>query len=107
MFWVPQLQRRTGHWANANYQKKWERPIHVIYLDTNNQEGFNQKCGIKIFGESTRRQPDKSMKIIARMNMELAVFSHEIFPQKNIQHTNNWLFEHLGMIIKALVLKMF
>jgi len=74
----------TGHWHNANYQKKWERPIHIIYLDTNNQEGFNQKCGIKIFGESTRRQPDKSMKIIARSEYGTNRFRHNIFPQKDI-----------------------
>ena len=74
----------TGHWSNANYQKKWERPIHIIYLDTNNQEGFNQQCGIKIFGESTRRQPDKSMKIIARSEYGISRFHHEVFPQKNI-----------------------
>jgi hypothetical protein len=74
----------TGHWSNANYQKKWERPIHIIYLDTNNQEGFNQKCGIKIFGESTRRQPDKSMKIIARSEYGTSRFQHRIFPQKDI-----------------------
>lgn len=74
----------TGHWHNANYQKKWERPIHIIYLDTNNQEGFNQKCGIKIFGESTRRQPDKSMKIIARSEYGESRFRYKIFPQKDI-----------------------
>jgi hypothetical protein len=74
----------TGHWSNANYQKKWERPIHIIYLDTNNQEGFNQKCGIKIFGESTRRLPDKSMKIIARSEYGTSRFQHKIFPQKDI-----------------------
>lgn len=74
----------TGHWHNTNYQKKWERPIHIIYLDTNNNEGFNQKCGIKIFGESTRRQPDKSMKIIARSEYGISRFKHKIFPQKDI-----------------------
>ena len=74
----------TGHWHNANYEKKWERPIHIIFLDTNNQEGFNQKCGIKIFGESTRRQPDKSMKIIARTEYGTSRFKHKIFPQKDI-----------------------
>ena len=74
----------TGHWHRANYQKKWEKPINVIYLDTNNQEGFNQKCGVKIFGESSRRQPDKSMKIIARNSYGINRFRHKVFPQKNI-----------------------
>lgn len=74
----------TGHWENCNYQKKWEKEIFSTYIDTNNVVGFSQKCGLKLFGESTRRQPDKSMKIIARSEYGDDSFSFRVFPQKNI-----------------------
>lgn len=72
----------TGHWENCNYQKKWEKEIYATYIDTNNVVGFSQRCGLKLFGESTRRQPDKSMKIIARSKYGDNDFSYAVFPQK-------------------------
>lgn len=74
----------THHWHNTNYGKKWEREVQMIYLDSNKTEQVNQLCGIKIFGESTRRQPDKSMKIIARSEYGDNRFRHNFFPQKDI-----------------------
>lgn len=74
----------TGHWENCNYQKKWEKAIYATYIDTSNTVGFSQKCGLKLFGESTRRQPDKSMKIIARTEYGDDDFSFAVFPQKAI-----------------------
>lgn len=72
----------TGHWENCNYQKKWEKEVYATYIDTSNVVGFSQKCGLKLFGESTRRQPDKSMKIIARTEYGDNDFSYPVFPQK-------------------------
>ncbi len=74
----------TKHWTKANYQQRWEREVHVIYLDTNGK-GFNQACGIKLHGESTRRQPDKSMKIIARKKYGKKRFKHKIYPQNKFK----------------------
>ncbi len=75
----------TGHWENCNYQKKWEKEVFATYIDTSNVVGFSQKCGLKLFGESTRRQPDKSMKIIARGKYGNNRFSYPVFAQKPIQ----------------------
>jgi hypothetical protein len=72
----------TGHWENCNYQKKWEKEVFATYIDTNNVVGFSQLCGLKLFGESTRRQPDKSMKIIARSKYGDKSFSYAVFDQK-------------------------
>jgi len=72
----------AGHWYNCNYQKKWEKPVFATYIDTNNQAFFDQKCGLKLFGESTRRQPDKSMKLIARSSYGDSRFDGAIFPNK-------------------------
>ncbi len=72
----------AGHWYNCNYQKKWEKPVFATYIDTNNNPFFDQKCGLKLFGESTRRQPDKSMKLIARSSYGKSRFDGKIFPNK-------------------------
>lgn len=72
----------TGHWTNANYQKKWEKEIHVIYLDAEKNEQINQISGIKIFGESTRRLPDKSMKLIARKEYGVNRFNYAFFEER-------------------------
>jgi hypothetical protein len=75
----------TGHWDSCNYQKNWEREIFVTYIEPDNTIGFSQRAGIKIFGESTRRQPDKSLKIIARKEYGKGKFKHLIFGQKNVK----------------------
>lgn len=75
----------TGHWENCNFQEKWEKPIHIVYIDSNNNSVVNQPCGIRIFGESTRRQPDKSMKIVARKKYGVKRFYYPFFKDKEIE----------------------
>ncbi len=72
----------TGHWENCNYQKKWEKEIQLIYIDSTRSEVINQSCGLRIFGESTRRQPDKSLKIVARKKYGNKRFNYSFFEQK-------------------------
>jgi len=72
----------TGHWENCNFQKKWEKEVQFIYLDSTQSEVLNQSCGLRIFGESTRRQPDKSLKIVARKKYGEKRFHYPFFNQK-------------------------
>lgn len=72
----------TQHWENCNFQQKWEREMHVEYIDTNAQNLFNQVAGIRIFGETTRRYPEKSMKIVARGEYGVNRFYGSVFPLK-------------------------
>ncbi|MCT4582817.1 MAG: CotH kinase family protein [Flavobacteriales bacterium] len=72
----------TGHWENCNFQKKWEKAIQLVYIDTSKTEVINQACGLRIFGESTRRQPDKSLKIVARKQYGTNRFHYPFFKQK-------------------------
>ena len=74
----------TGKIMNANFNQKWEKEVSAIFIDTNNVVGFNQLCGLKLFGESTRRQPDKSMKLVARSKYGTKRFSYKMFSQKEI-----------------------
>lgn len=76
----------TGHWENCNFQQKWEKEIQIVYIDCTRTEVINQPCGLRIFGESTRRQPDKSLKIVARKQYGKSRFNYPFFNEKsNIQ----------------------
>jgi len=72
----------TEHWENCNFQKKWERAMHVEYIDTSGNVLFNQQAGIRIFGETTRRLSEKSMKIVARKEYGNDRFNGAVFPLK-------------------------
>lgn len=72
----------TGHWENCNFQKKLEKKVGFIYINSNRKEVVNQMCGLRIFGESTRRQPDKSLKIVARKEYGKKRFYYPFFNQK-------------------------
>ncbi|MFT7612113.1 MAG: hypothetical protein ACI9J3_001062 [Parvicellaceae bacterium] len=72
----------TEHWVHCNFQEKWEKEMQVEYIDTSGKSLFNQIAGIRIFGETTRRQPEKSMKIVARSEYGVNRFSGSVFPLK-------------------------
>jgi hypothetical protein len=74
----------SGKWMFANFDQHWEKVVFSTFIDTNNAVGFNQKSGLKLFGESTRRFPEKSMKIIARSEYGVGRFEYPIFPQKDM-----------------------
>lgn len=71
-------------WENCNYQQDWERRVYMEFIDTNGVR-ISQQCGLKIFGESTRRQPDKSMKLIARSRYGKKRFNYQFFPNDTLQ----------------------
>ncbi len=72
----------SGHWKNCNYLKKWEREMHLEYIDTAGKVLFNQGAGIRVFGETTRRLSEKSMKIIARGKYGKNRFEGSVFSSK-------------------------
>ncbi len=72
----------TRHWENCNFQQKWEREMHVELIDTAGATMFNQPAGLRIFGETTRRYPEKSMKIVARSEYGPNRFQAQVFSTK-------------------------
>lgn len=68
----------TGIWANgpgytaafphvgANFWKDWERPVHVEYMDANGQAQLEFDAGVKIFGQYSRANKQKSLSINMR-----------------------------------------
>ncbi len=52
--------------VGANYWKDWERPVHVEYVDENGQAQLEFNAGIKVFGQYSRAQSQKSVSINMR-----------------------------------------
>lgn len=53
--------------SNAFYDgREWERPVSISYFDENHLHLFTQNAGIRISGNSTRSNPQKSLNIFAR-----------------------------------------
>lgn len=52
--------------VGANYWKDWEKPVHVEYVDENGQAQLEFNAGIKVFGQYSRAQKQKSVSINMR-----------------------------------------
>jgi len=76
------LDTLTHFYVDANYNKKWERHTNVEYYDSSGTLGFNQLCGIRIFGGTTRGYAEKAFRIIARPRYGTKKFYYELFPDK-------------------------
>ncbi len=50
----------------ANYNQNWERPINFSMFNSNGLLNFNMEAGVQIYGGCSRRQNQKSLKILAR-----------------------------------------
>ncbi|MDG2370530.1 MAG: CotH kinase family protein [Flavobacteriales bacterium] len=82
----------NGHFKNCNYHKKWEKSVSIIYIE--DSLILNQNCGLKLFGESTRANPDKSLKLIARNKYGSKLFKHSFFKNKSLK-------KHKQLVIRA------
>lgn len=72
----------SGYWRNANYERKWEREVNVVYVETDGGEVINQRAGFKVFGGMSRHRPQKSFRIIARKSYGKKRFKHEFFARR-------------------------
>ena len=84
-----------GKEINCNYKKNWEREVNFIYIENNKTE-INQSCGIKIFGETTRVYPEKSLRIIAREKYGKNKFKHNFFDLKKNKKHKHLVFRTSG-----------
>ncbi len=64
----------------ANFWKDWERPAHVELLETDGTVGFSQDFGLRIYGQYSRGNDQKSFALIARNIYGKNSFDYPIFP---------------------------
>ena len=81
----------TGILEPKNIRKKgkeWERPVHVSFIETNGMLALSQDAGIRLFGNSSRGNVQKSFRITARKSSYFETemfdgdgkFKHALFP---------------------------
>ncbi len=64
----------------ANFWQDWERPAHVEVIEPDGTVGISQDAGIKIYGQFSRGNDQKSFALIARGEYGNGSFDYKLFP---------------------------
>ena len=67
---------------NNNYMKDWEREAHVEVFDREGNLLVSQECAVRQQGQTSRDQPQQSLKLIARSQYGSNVFEGRIFSER-------------------------
>jgi hypothetical protein len=62
--------------------KKWERPAHLEIYDTDQRLIIDQDAGVRIHGKSSRKAPQKSLRLYAGDEDADVYFTYPFFSQK-------------------------
>ncbi len=65
--------------TGANYWKDWERPVHVDYVDENGQAQLSFNAGVKVFGQYSRAEKQKSLSINLRDKYGVGEIAYPFF----------------------------
>jgi hypothetical protein len=63
----------------ANFWQDWEKPINIEYFDKDGVPHINQGAGIKVSGQWSRANAQKSVAIYARKNYGKGTFKYKFF----------------------------
>ncbi|MBR6767238.1 MAG: lamin tail domain-containing protein [Clostridia bacterium] len=66
-----------------NYWREWEREAHVEVFSQNGGTITSQECAVRQQGQTSRDQPQQSLKLIARSQYGSSVFNGHIFRKTN------------------------
>ena len=68
----------------ANFWQKWERPIHVEFIDKDGNLQLEQDAGVKIYGQWSRANEQKSLALFARKKYGDEFFNFKFFDDVNL-----------------------
>ena len=80
----------------ANYWEDWERPVHLEFLLPNGRTGFAVEAGVKMFGKTSRRLPQKSFALFARDKYGFPAIDYPLFPGLPITSFKSILLRNAG-----------
>lgn len=80
----------------ANFHKSWERVANIQLIDTNNNSEFNQKVGIRIFGQYSAMLPQKSFSIHAKKRYGNKKIKARVFPELEFKKYKSILLRNSG-----------
>lgn len=65
-----------------NYLRDWEREAHVEVFDREGNTLVSQECAVRQQGQSSRTEPQQSLKLIARSQYGSNIFKGKIFSER-------------------------
>jgi hypothetical protein len=80
----------------ANFWQDWEKKGNMEFYDENGVRQINQEIGIKIFGNYSRANPQKSMSLFARSDYGKGSFDYKFFKDKPISHFESLVMRNSG-----------
>lgn len=69
----------------ANFWKDWERPVHFEFYDESGRLGIDFNAGIKVFGQYSRAEAQKSFTINLRGKYGLSEVTYPFFRDYDVQ----------------------
>lgn len=87
---------KISPYKGANFHKNWERTAYLEFIDTNNKVGFNQKLGIKIFGQFSAMLPQKSFSLHARKKYGKSKIKYPLFPNLPFKKYKTFVLRNSG-----------
>lgn len=80
----------------ANFWQDWERPANIAMYEPNGTLAFQLDAGIKIFGNWSRGQAQKSLSIHARKSYGYSAINYKIFDEKDIKKFKTIVLRNSG-----------
>jgi len=74
----PNAETADPHYG-ANYWQDWEKPVNVEFFDQSGSLVFNQGAGVKVSGNFSRANAQKSMAFYARKEYGKGSFKYKFF----------------------------
>ncbi len=90
--------------AGANYYKRWEREATVTFFDKNGG-GFDEKCGLRIFGGLSRGFPKKSFAVFFRKSYGNGELDYELFEGESLKQFESFVLRNDGQAIRSSKMK--
>ncbi|PIQ10482.1 MAG: hypothetical protein COW71_02600 [Ignavibacteriales bacterium CG18_big_fil_WC_8_21_14_2_50_31_20] len=91
----PNAETAEPHYG-ANYWQDWERPIHVEFFEQDKDFGFAIDCGVKIFGNWSRLNAQKSLAFYVRGEYGFSKINYKLFPNSEIDKYQNFTLRNSG-----------
>jgi len=91
----PNAEAAFPHFG-ANFWQDWERPIHVEFFEENNEFGFEIDLGVKIFGQWSRGNPQKSLALYSRKEYGYSEIDYKLFQNSEIDKYQSIVLRNSG-----------
>jgi len=80
----------------ANFWQDWEKPVHLELFETNGSTAFSVNAGVKITGNYSRGNDQKSLAFFARNQYGDKIINYQFFKDKPIKKFEAFLLRNSG-----------